>query len=123
MKRTIALIVTFVSFVSFTCFADALVQAHHNKYFKCQHTKQSVDRSKSCPCGCNKKKRTLVRLVSADDHCESDDVVAHAPLFEKLVSSPLAPELIRGQAAVTRYLPVGINLPASHTLSPPVPPG
>jgi hypothetical protein len=123
MQRAVAICLVFANLVSFSCFAEAAASAEHNAYFHCQHTRQKVERTKHCPCGCNKKKKAFIRLVSADDHCESDDVVAHAPEFEKLFSSLLAPELIRGQVVVTQHLPAPTEILTSYFISPPVPPG
>jgi len=65
----------------------------------------------------------MLRVSSAQENCESDDVVAHAPQFEKLVASHVAREFIRGQHVATGYSPWPADNNTSLSISPPVPPG
>jgi hypothetical protein len=123
VKRVWAILLVLVNLASFSSFAESVTHQNHNAFFHCQHTRQKIERTKPCPCGCNKKKNSRMRMTSVDSSCDSDDVVAHAPQFEKLVSSPLAPELIQAQLAATQYLPASAEVLTSYYLSPPVPPG
>lgn len=123
LKRIISVFLIQVFVFSCTCFADSVRHADKNAYFKCKHTQQKIERTKNCPCGCNKKKSALLRISPAEDNCESDDVVAHAPQFEKLVASHFAHELIRGQNFATGYSPWTVEYITSVSISPPVPPG
>ncbi len=72
-----------VLFFGFTCFGEALAEAEHNKYFKCKHTQNKIERGKDCPCGCNKLKKPGPRIISEISDCEADEIVIHVPQFSK----------------------------------------
>ena len=123
LKHIISVFLVHMFVFSFSCFADSFRHADQNAYFKCKHTLQKIERTKNCPCGCNKNKKSILRVSSAEDSCESDDVVAHAPQFEKLVASHVAHELICGQDLAAGYTPRPPDNIVSISISPPVPPG
>jgi hypothetical protein len=101
----LALFLAPVLLISSSAFADALQQNEKNTYFHCKHTHRKVERTKDCPCGCNKKRSYLPRFHDVDNDCESDDVAAHAPKFEKLVSV-----LVAAAAPVTEVYATSIRL-------------
>lgn len=121
-KRIISVFLIQMFVFSFTCFADSVRHDDQNTYFKCKHTQQKIERTKNCPCGCNKNKKSMLRVSSAEENCESDDVVAHAPQFEKLVASNLAHEVIRGLNLAMAYHPWPSYHITSLSISPPIPP-
>lgn len=121
-RRFLSALICSVLFFSFSAFGESLHRAGHNAYFHCKHTHRKVERTKNCPCGCNKKKRAAQRLTAGDDNCESDDVVAQLPQFAKNAARftaviPLSPShLARGMYTPQRIL-------FSIAIEPPVPPG
>lgn len=122
LKAIISIALSFLLLFSFTSFADSVSHAEHNSYFKCKHTHQKIERTKNCPCGCNKKKRNISRITSHDFGCDNDDVVAHAPAFEKLTGDACA---IRMPEPSYIYSAKILNAGIFSTLviDPPVPPG
>lgn len=123
LRSIISVFLVHMLVCSFTCFADAARHADQNAYFRCKHTQQKIERTKNCPCGCNKNKRSMLRVRSAEESCESDDVVAHAPQFEKLVASNLACEFSGRLELATGFGPWHPDHITSLSISPPVPPG
>lgn len=121
-KAIMSIALSFLLLFSFTSFADSVSHAEHNTYFKCKHTHRKIERTKNCPCGCNKKQRNNSRITSDTFDCDNDDVVAHTPAFEKLVADASA---LRMPAPV--FLSAA-NSPVSEIyfttiITPPVPPG
>lgn len=80
-----ALIVSFT--LSLSGLAESYERDRHNSHFVCKHTHQKVERTKLCPCGCNKKKRTMAFISSDATACDDDLVIAHVPGFSKIVGS------------------------------------
>jgi len=108
--------------ISLSGVAEAYERAEHNSYFHCKHTHRKMERTKACPCGCNKKSRAALRLTADHDSCESDDVVAHVPQFVKLTAHPVDSLQEKPQTITTAYPPQSVFL-QTISLKPPVPPG
>jgi hypothetical protein len=108
--------------LSFSGVAEACERSNHNSYFHCKHTHRKVERTKACPCGCNKKKRATLRLTADHDSCDSDDVVAHVPQFTKLAGYTTAGLLPRIEKISVNVV---ISSPPLKAVfhQPPVPPG
>lgn len=122
LKAITAIALSFLLLFSFTSFADSVSHAEHNSYFKCKHTHQKVERTKNCPCGCNKKKQNNARITSDSFDCDNDDVIAHAPAFERMTATANAIQM-----PAPRYIysvkSLGRDILSSIVITPPVPPG
>lgn len=121
LRRFFHIVLLPILFTSFTGFAEALPQAEHNAFFHCKHTRQKIERTKHCPCGCNKKKRSTLRLSSGHESCDADDVVAQLPSFAKLSADisgvqATTAEILTQHFFICEHFPAGVNLPSS---SPP----
>jgi hypothetical protein len=97
-SRIIVFLVLAIFTASASGFAESFAHAEHNAWSKCRHTRQRIERSKPCPCGCSKKARPGLRITNDHTDCDADDVVAHAPAFlglDSLITAayPLAPAL------------------------------
>jgi hypothetical protein len=122
LKAITSIALSLLLLFSFTSFADSVSHAEHNSYFKCKHTHQKVERTKNCPCGCNKKKRNTARITSDNFDCDNDDVIAHAPAFEKLTADASTIQVPTPHYFyTTKTLSVGIF--SNIVITPPVPPG
>ena len=121
MRAAAFVIVTVIS-CSISGFADSMLHAEHNAYFHCKHTQLRVERTKACPCGCNKKKRPAARLQSSSSDCDTDDVVAHAPAFSHILGN-----LTFSHRIIQKFFSVSIlltfNILLGVTTSPSHPPG
>lgn len=79
------------------------------KFYLCVHTKQKIEKGKPCPCGCDKRVKTLARakLLSADHPCadESDDSIV--PAYSRWVFTNEAPSLVaRGNTSASYFTPL-----------------
>ncbi len=122
MKKTLAFLLVLANLLSFSSFAESVVRHEHNAYFHCQHTRQKIERTKHCPCGCNKKSKKQLRIVSESSDCESDDVVAHLPAFSQLNLS-VAGAATYHPTFITSYFSGHDHILLSFYLTPLVSPG
>lgn len=107
--------------LSLSGLAESVERAGHNAYFRCKHSQRKVERTKICPCGCNKKARAA-RITSAHDDCAGDDVVAHLPHFAKI--SARSVEIISiAPVLLARRFEAGATFFRSISIEPVKPPG
>jgi len=123
VARKLFSLVILCSFVTtFSGYAESANHDQKNTWFTCKHTKREVERTKGCPCGCDKKKRSSLKIVADSHSCDSDDVVAHIPQFTSFsgyFDVAVMPPLQIIATGITCHL----DLLATTTLEPACPPG
>jgi hypothetical protein len=57
------------------------------KFYLCVHTKQRIEKGKPCPCGCDKRLKTLARakLLNADHPCANEGDDSIVPAFARWI--------------------------------------